>query len=127
MKTTSSLATLKSQVETLLNLPLENHEEVNEQINQICYLYSDAAGIDGRSTGTEFITNVPTEVGISLSLNHAASCMTDYRRTHKLLKGAVEAIQDTLKEKSGEPVRFFYAGCCPLAPFMTMLAPLFSS
>ena len=127
MKPTSSLETFKSQVETLLNLPLENYEEVNEKINQICYVYSDAAGIDGRSTGTEFITNVPTEVGISLSLNHAASCMTDYRRTHKLLKGAVEAIRDLSKEKSGEPVRFFYAGCGPLAPFMTMVAPLFSS
>jgi predicted RNA methylase len=127
MKTTSSTATLKSQVEALLNLPIENHEEVNEQINQICYIYSDAAGIDGRGETPEFFTNVPTEVGISLSLNHAAACMTDYRRTHKLLKGAVDAIRDVLKEKSGEPVRFFYAGCGPLAPFMTMIAPLFSS
>jgi predicted RNA methylase len=52
--------------------------------------------------------------------------MTDYRRTHKLLKGAAEAIRDLHKEKSGETVKFFYAGCGPLAPFMTMVAPLFA-
>lgn len=126
MKATTSTATLKSQIESLLDLSIENHEEVNNLINEICYLFSDASGIDGRSTGTEFITNVPTEVGVSLSLNHAASCMTDYRRTHKLLKGTVEAVRDLLKKKSGKPVQFFYAGCGPLAPFMTMVAPLFT-
>jgi predicted RNA methylase len=127
MKTTSSIDTLKSHVESLVNLPIEQHEEVNRLIDQICFVYSDVTGIDGRNTETEFITNIPTEVGVSLSLNHAASCMTDYRRTHKLFKGTVEAVRDILKKKSDKPVRFFYAGCGPLAPFLTLVAPLFSA
>ena len=101
MKTASSTATLKSQVEKLLDLSVEEHEKVDEIIKEICFLYEEVAGIDGKNTGTEFITNVPTEVGISLSLNHAASCITDYRRTHKLLKGTVQAIRDIQQTKEG--------------------------
>jgi predicted RNA methylase len=127
MTTTSKTATLKSQVEALLETSVDNHEHADHLINEICYLYEAAAGINGRNTATEYITNVPTEVGVSLSLNHAASCMTDYRRTHKLLIGIVQAIRDLQAEKPNELIRVFYAGSGPLAPFFTMVAPLFSS
>ena len=126
MKTTSSLTSLKELSKTLFDLSIDDKEQVEKTINEICFVYQDASGITGTSIEPEYITNVPTEVGVSLSLNHAASCMTDYRRTQILLKGAVQAVRDLQEKYPGETIQFFYAGCGPLAPFMTMVAPFFS-
>lgn len=126
MKTTTRRAALKKMSSKLLDLSFEDKEQVEKTINEICYLYQEVSGITGTQTDTEYIVNVPTEVGVSLSLNHAASCMTDYKRTHKLLKGIVQAIRDKQDEHPGETIRVFYAGCGPFALFMTMVAPLFN-
>lgn len=126
MNTTASTATLKELVESLLNISSENKEGITNKINEICYLYQELSGTDGRNTAAEYITNVPTEVGVSLSLNHAASCMTDYNRTYKFLKGTIQAINDIREKNPDKTIQFFYAGCGPLAPFMTMIAPLYS-
>lgn len=125
MKSTSNAATLLGYSRALLDLPSEEEAQIKANINEICYLYEDITGNSGRNTESEYMTNVPTAVGVSLSFNHAASCITDYNRTHKLLKGIVQAIQDKQKEHPGETIRVFYAGCGPFALFMTIVAPLF--
>lgn len=126
MNTTSSIETLKGMVESLIEMSTDENEKAKSKINEICLIFQEITGMDGRNVENEYIINVPTEVGVSLSLNHAASCITDYNRTHKFLKGTVEAIRDIQKSKPGKTIQFFYAGCGPLAPFITLVAPLFS-
>lgn len=70
---------------------------------------------------------VPTASGMALSLNHAAACLIDYRRTTKFLKGMVELIRAKQQQYPNETIHIFYAGCGPYAPFITMVAPLFDS
>lgn len=117
---------LKEFSQRLLDIDPSDKDNIQKTINEVCYLFEDESGVNGRTAETEYMTNVPTEVGVSLSLNHAASCITDYRRTHKFLKGVVQAIRDLQEKKPGQKIRFFYAGCGPLAPFITMVAPLFT-
>ena len=126
MEIIASPEAFKELTSNLLDLPIDDKEQVEKKINELCYIFQDASGVDGRNTDSEYIINVPTEVGVSLSLNHAASCITDYKRTHVLLKGIVLAIQDLQKELPGETIKIFYAGCGPLAPFMTMVASQFT-
>jgi len=126
MKTTSNAATIAELTNKLLNLSTKDEAEVKENINEICYVYQDLTGLNGRDVEPEFITNIPTAVGISLSLNHAASCITDYNRTLKLLQGIEQAIRDQQKKHPGETIHVFYAGCGPFALFMTIIAPIFT-
>ncbi len=125
MKSTSNATTLVGYSRALLDLSSEEEAQVKTNINEICYIYEDITGNSGRNTESEYVTNVPTAVGVSLSFNHAASCITDYKRTHKLLKGIVQAIRDKQEENPGETIQVFYAGCGPFALFMTIVAPLF--
>lgn len=126
MNTTSNKSAIADFTNALLNLSTEDEAKVKENINEICYVYQELTGLNGRDVAPEFITNVPTAVGISLSLNHAASCITDYNRTLKLLKGFVQAIRDQQKEHPDETINIFYAGCGPFALFMTIVAPIFT-
>jgi len=126
MSTTSNQEKIKEFSKNLLETDVHDKQNVEKIINEMCYLFQDESGIDGKTTETEYMINVPTEVGVSLSLNHAASCITDYKRTHKFLKGVVEAIHDLQEKNPGKTIKFFYAGCGPLAPFITLVAPLFT-
>jgi hypothetical protein len=63
---------------------------------------------------------------MALGLNHAAQCLLDYHRTLKILQGLVKAINDTQSQYPGETINIFYAGCGPYAPFVPMIASLFS-
>jgi hypothetical protein len=71
------------------------------------------------------VAAVPTASGMALSLNHAAACLIDYRRTTKFLKGMVELIRAKQQQHPNETINIFYAGCGPYAPFVTIVAPLF--
>ncbi|MFK7908890.1 MAG: hypothetical protein AB8B69_27425 [Chitinophagales bacterium] len=99
--------------------------EVQEVLKEIHQYFQEITQISGFSHEISHLAAVPTASGMALGLNHAAQCLLDYKRTVQFLQGMVTAIRDKQKEKPGETIRIFYAGCGPYAPFITMIAPLF--
>ncbi|MFD2562087.1 phytanoyl-CoA dioxygenase [Aquimarina rubra] len=102
-----------------------SYEERITIINQIHGYFNEITSISGYDMEFKHLAAVPTASGMALSLNHAAQCLLDYKRTSKFLRGIVKAIKDIQKVKPNETVNIFYAGCGPYAPFITLVAPLF--
>lgn len=124
METKQDVISIKDLSQKLLKLDVEdaNVESIIDEINS---LFQDLTGIYGKDVDLEHMACLPAKTGQALSLNHAASCLLDYKRTIKFLKGFVKAIKDKQKEKPNKTIHIFYAGCGPFAPFVTMVAPLF--
>ncbi|MDH7445675.1 phytanoyl-CoA dioxygenase [Aquimarina sp. 2201CG14-23] len=101
------------------------HEDSITIINEIHGYFNEITTISGYDMEFKHLAAVPTASGMALSLNHAAQCLLDYKRTIKFLKGLVSAIKDAQKEKPNQTIQIFYAGCGPYAPFITLVAPLF--
>lgn len=104
----------------------ENPAAAEKVIREIYAYFAKVTAITGEDNKIEYLAAVPAAKGRALGLNHAAQCLLDFKRTTKFLKGMVAAIRDKQKEKPGQPVRVFYAGCGPYAPFLTLIAPFFS-
>ena len=96
------------------------------KIHEIHQIFTTLSGVSGNEMVVKYLAAVPTATGMALSMNHAAQCLLDYKRTVMFIKGFINAIKDVRNAKSGEQVHIFYAGCGPYAPFFTMIAPLFS-
>lgn len=116
---------LKEAVETVIN-DKKNDQEVHKRLMQIHGIFSDLTKISGMDQEMELMAAIPTAYGMALGLNHAAQCLLDQRRTVKLLDGMLKAIRKVQEDKKDGPVQIFYAGCGPYAPFLSMIAPLFS-
>lgn len=125
METKISLQQLKKLSVKLLNKEI-NDLDAQEIINEINSSFQDLTGIYGKDVDLEHLACLPGETGQALSLNHAAECLLDYKRTTKFLRGFVEAIKDKQAKYPKETIHIFYAGCGPFAPFLTMVSPLFS-
>lgn len=123
--TTLSIKDLKKWSEILLNLSVED-EQLVPTINAIHALYKDITSVSGFDNQMSRLAAVPTSTGVALGLNHAAQCLLDYKRTLKFLKGIVAAIRSKLHSNDYKRVNVFYAGCGPYAPFVNLVAPLFS-
>lgn len=102
------------------------HAGAVDIINKLHSHLYDLTNISGNDMAIQNLAAVPTASGMALGLNHAAQCLLDYNRTIKILKGLVRAIKDTQSEVPGKTINIFYAGCGPYAPFVSMIAPLFS-
>lgn len=101
--------------------------ETESIIHKIYEHFSTITNISGYGTEIKHLAAVPTASGMALSLNHAAQCLLDYKRTVRFLRGIVTAILDKQKEFPNQKITVFYVGCGPYAPFITLVAPLFSS
>lgn len=129
MKTTSTAPStlklrLKTAVSQLLAMELDA-PELPKVVQQIHSIFQEASQITGFDQKLEYLAAVPTTKGKALGLNHAAQCLLDYHRTHLFLKGMYQSITQLLaKQKS--PVHVCYAGCGPYAPFMNLIAVLFT-
>jgi len=126
METKINPQQLKSLSVKLLNKEIVDLD-AQEIINEINSCFQNLTGIYGKDVDLEHLACLPGETGQALSLNHAAECLLDYKRTTKFLRGFVQSIKDKQKEFPQETIHIFYAGCGPFAPFVTMVAPLFQS
>ena len=115
------------QLSTLLLDPQMNSIEMERILNTIYEYFSTITNISGYGTELKHLAAVPTASGMALSLNHAAQCLLDYKRTVRFLRGIVAAILDKQKEFPHQKITVFYVGCGPYAPFITLVAPLFST
>ncbi|SEE64453.1 hypothetical protein SAMN04487765_3558 [Tenacibaculum sp. MAR_2010_89] len=116
---------LKKSTLTLLESTL-NQEEVEKELNDIHLHFQKLTEITGFDNKIEHLAAVPSAKGKALGLNHAAQCLLDYKRTVKFLKAVVLAIKEKQKKHPKETIHFFYAGCGPYAPFISLIAPLFT-
>jgi len=117
---------VKDLVTGLLDVTIESGE-AEEIINKIHKFFEEITSVSGYEFDVKRMAAVPTASGMALSLNHAAQCLLDYKRTVLFLRGVVTAIHDKQKLNPGKTVEVFYAGCGPYAPFISLVAPLFSS
>ena len=120
---------LSNTIKELSTTILNNQSDIaksKEAIDEIHKNFLEITNIAGLGDGLQYIAGVPTASGTALSLNHAAACLIDYRRTTKFLKGMVSLIQEKQQQYPNETINIFYAGCGPYAPFITMVAPLFN-
>ncbi len=125
MNTTERIE-LKDISTKLLN-PETTAVEVEQVINQLYAYFQEFAEISLKEEDLDHLAAVPAKAGKALSFNHAAECLLDYKRTVKFLKGFVQAIKDKQEQYPNETIQVFYAGCGPLAPFVTLVAPLFTA
>lgn len=127
MKPNHHLTVIRETATALLNLDIHTDEQqIEEKINTINASFQELTGIYGRDIDLEHLACLPAKAGLALSLNHAASCVVDYKRTVKFFHSLVMAIKDKQQQNPEKTVEIFYAGCGPFAPFITMVAPLFS-
>jgi predicted RNA methylase len=117
---------IKELITKLLDVTIESGE-AEEIINRIHNFFEEITSVSGYEFDVKRMAAVPTASGMALSLNHAAQCLLDYKRTVLFLRGIVTAINDKQKLNPGKIVEIFYAGCGPYAPFISLVAPLFSS
>lgn len=99
--------------------------DAEKSINEIHSYFHKITEITGYDTKLEHLAAIPTAKGKALGLNFAAQCLFDYKRTTQFLKAMITVIKEKQKQKPGKPIRIFYAGCGPYAPFITLVAPLF--
>lgn len=116
---------IKEKVSTLLKDSIEQ-AEIENLINEIHTYFKELTQLTGFDNHIEHLAAVTTSKGKALGLNHAAQCLLDYKRTVKFLKAMVMAIKEKQQNHPNETIRVFYAGCGPYAPFITLIAPLFS-
>ena len=84
--------------------------------SQISYKYFMSL-IEDQKLGTK---NIYKPNGVAISPDLAANCMLESERT----KAFVRALYLATKGLEKDTVKIFYVGCGPLAPFMTLTAPL---
>ncbi|XRE43434.1 hypothetical protein ACIVBQ_001638 [Tenacibaculum discolor] len=116
---------IKEKVSTLLKDSIEQ-SEIENLINEIHTYFKELTQLTGFDNHIEHLAAITTAKGKALGLNHAAQCLLDYKRTVKFLKAMVMAIKEKQQNYPNETIRVFYAGCGPYAPFITLIAPLFS-
>ena len=116
---------IREKVLTLLKTTTQQ-TEIERLINEIHSYFQELTQLTGFDNDIEHLAAVTTAKGKALGLNHAAQCLLDYKRTVKFLKAMVTAIKDKQRNHPNETIQVFYAGCGPYAPFVTLIAPLFS-
>ncbi len=121
---TNTIPDIKSLVTELVS-PKIQETRVTSILDQIHASFYQLTQMNTYSSDIKYLAAVPTASGMALSLNHAAECFLDYKRTWLFLKGIVTAIQKLLRESPDQTVHIFYAGCGPYAPFINLVAPLF--
>ena len=108
---------------------LDSHIEPRHQeaiIDRIHEFFAEIAIVSGFDGEAEWQDDVQASSGMAISVNEAARCLLDYRRTGQFFRGFHQAIWDAKQKFPGETIEILYAGCGPYAPFLTLVAPLFS-
>ncbi len=105
------------------HIELEHEESIIDRIHEI---FSELVVVSGFYGEDEWQQDVKTAAGWAISVNEAARCLLDYRRTGQFFRGFHKAILEAKRRFPGETLEVLYAGCGPYAPFFTLIAPMFS-
>lgn len=105
------------------DIELEHEESIIDRIHE---LFSEVAIVSGFDGAEEWKVDMQASSGWAISVNEAARCLLDYRRTGQFFRGMHRAIWDAKRKFPSETIEVLYAGCGPYAPFFTLIAPLFS-
>ena len=116
---------LKQIAESLLSEKM-SYEDKKMLIDQVHSDFSEMTGLKELSKKISSHTTLPVNQGSALSVIHAADCLIDYHRTIQLFYGLHQAVKDKLEINKAAQVHVFYAGTGPFAPFVHLLAELFS-
>jgi hypothetical protein len=110
----------------LLNSELKESSSV-KAIQNLQDFYNDKDNIESfpPETGLEK-GKIYTKNGLAVSPVQAALCIKEVIRTHALIKGVNQAIEELLETVSERPLHVLYAGCGPYAPLVLPLISIFS-
>lgn len=117
---------LLEAVKLILN-HADHQETVEHHLRTIHAMFAELTDISGMDQEIELLAAVPTARGSALGLNHAAHCLLDTLRTVRFLSAITRAINDLLEENPDKTVNVFYAGCGPYAPFVSLVAGMYSA
>ncbi len=94
---------------------------------QLYSLFSSITGIAEDSTHPDDLHEAQLAGGKAIAPKDAATCILDYNRTSKFLRGTKAAILATQRRFPDTTIEILYAGCGPFAPFAIPLTSQFSS
>jgi hypothetical protein len=119
-------AELLKQIADDLLLQQED-DRLSAAVTQLYSLCSSITGINEISTHTDELNEIRLSNGNAISPRDAASCVLDYSRTSKFLRGIHAAIVEAQKRFPNTTIEILYAGCGPFAPLAVPLTSQFSS
>ncbi|MBK8564689.1 MAG: hypothetical protein IPN76_15480 [Saprospiraceae bacterium] len=105
------------------HIELEHEESIIDRIHEI---FSELVVVSGFYGEDEWQQDVKTAAGWAISVNEAARCLLDYRRTGQFFRGFHKAILEAKRRFPDDTIEVLYVGCGPYAPFFTLIAPMFS-
>ncbi len=116
-------------IQALTSYLMDSHiDPMHEEsiIDRMHEMLSEMAIVSGFDGELEWQNDLQASSGMAISVNEAARCLLDYRRTGQFLRGIHQAILDARQKYPGETIEVLYAGCGPYAPFLTLVAPFFT-
>ncbi|HEY0099549.1 MAG TPA: hypothetical protein VGB76_11420 [Pyrinomonadaceae bacterium] len=104
----------------------EDADRLRVAATELYSLCSASTGIDEDSSYADNSHETVLPNGKALSPRDAASCVLDYSRTSKLLRGIHAAILEAQRRFPNTTIEILYAGCGPFAPLAIPLTSRFN-